>query len=615
MTFGTGNAYATDVLLAQMKFYNQNWGWGWQILLVITVSMCGFGMAGMFRRFLVDPASMIWPSTLINTSLFYALHDHSRSNPEDTNGWTIGRYKWFLIVTGGSFAWYWFPGYIAPFLSVFAFVTWIKPQDPVINQLFGGWTGLSLIPLTFDWTQISGYTLSPLIFPWHALANTLFGVVVFLVIAPIGVHYTNTFYSLYLPISDSASYDNTGQQYNVSRILTPDFELDEAAYKEYSPLFLSTVFSIAYGICFAAISAVVVHAALYHGPLIWSRFRSLNKVDTDVHFRLYSKYREVPFWWYLVLYLVVFGVSLGTVLGYKTTMTWWGYIVAMILAAVFMLPLGIIQGATNVSIGLYVLTEFISSYMLAGRPMATMLFKAYGSVAQAQGISFVSDLKMAQYMKVPPRTVFLAQVVATLWSSVVQVAVINWALGSIDGICEPHQTNHFTCPNAEVYFNTSIVWGVIGAKRIYGVGALYSPYLLFFAIGAICPLVTWLLARKYPRSIWRFVNWPIIFGGSANIPPATPLNYISWGIVGLVFNKWLRDRWRGWWMQYNYLTSAGLDVGLALCTIVIFFALQLPNVDMVDWWGVTAPANTMDTLGTAVVRTVADGETFGPKVW
>lgn len=68
-------------------------------------------------------------------------------------------------------------------------------------------------------------------------------------------------------------------------------------------------------------------------------------------------------------------------------------------------------------------------------------------------------------------------------------------------------------------------------------------------------------------------------------------------------------------MQYNYLTSAGLDVGLALCTIVIFFALQLPNVDMVEWWGVTAPANTMDTLGTAVVRMVADGETFGPAVW
>ena len=39
---------------------------------------------------------------------------------------------------------------VAKFLSVFAFVTWIRPKNVVINQLFGGWTGISLIPITFD---------------------------------------------------------------------------------------------------------------------------------------------------------------------------------------------------------------------------------------------------------------------------------------------------------------------------------------------------------------------------------------------------------------------------------------------------------------------------------
>lgn len=39
---------------------------------------------------------------------------------------------------------------VAKFLSVFAFVTWIRPNSVVINQLFGGTTGLSLIPITFD---------------------------------------------------------------------------------------------------------------------------------------------------------------------------------------------------------------------------------------------------------------------------------------------------------------------------------------------------------------------------------------------------------------------------------------------------------------------------------
>lgn len=28
----------------------------------------------------------------------------------------------------------------------------IKPNNVIVNQLFGGFTGLALIPLTFDWT-------------------------------------------------------------------------------------------------------------------------------------------------------------------------------------------------------------------------------------------------------------------------------------------------------------------------------------------------------------------------------------------------------------------------------------------------------------------------------
>jgi hypothetical protein len=80
------------------------------MLLVITTQMIGFGMAGIVRRFLVWPAAMIWPSNLVNTTLFYTLHDHKPANPHETNGWSIGRYRWFLYVFTASFVWYWFPG-------------------------------------------------------------------------------------------------------------------------------------------------------------------------------------------------------------------------------------------------------------------------------------------------------------------------------------------------------------------------------------------------------------------------------------------------------------------------------------------------------------------------
>ena len=86
-------------------------------------------------------------------------------------------------------------------------------------------------------------------------------------------------------------------------------------------------------------------------------------------------------------------------------------------------------------------------------------------------------------------------------------------------------------------------------------------------------------------------------------------------LVGLTFNYGIRRRFKGWWTQYNYLTSAGLDCGLIICTIVIFFALTLPSVDLPPWWGNVQVFETLDATGMAIRKMVAPGETFGPKVW
>ncbi|KAE8132024.1 OPT oligopeptide transporter protein-domain-containing protein [Aspergillus pseudotamarii] len=611
-SFGGGTAYATDIIVAQRAFYKQRFGWGYELLLCICTQMLGFGFAGFFHRFLVAPAAMIWPSTLINTSIFSALHDRTLPDPRKVAGWTIGRYRMFLYCLIGSFVWYWFPGYIAPFLSVFAWVTWIKPQSPVINQLFGGWTGLSLLPITFDWTQISGFNFSPLISPWHAHANTLIGMVVFYWICTIGLHYSNAYWFKHLPISDSSSYDNLGKEYDVSRILTPEFTFDAAKYKEYSPLFLSTTFALCYGLSFAGVIAVLLHAILFHGKEVLARLKTFRKTEDDIHARLMARFKPVPLWWYGALFLTMMGIGLGVSLGYPTHLSWWAFFIALIMAIVWTLPVGIVQAATNIQLGLNVLTEFVIGYMQPGKPMAMMLFKTFGYISMSQGLYFCQDMKLGHYMKIPPRVTFAAQMVATLWTSIVQIAVMNWALGSIDGVCELNQPNHYTCPNGRVFFNASVIWGVIGPARMFSPGQLYSGLMWFWLAGAALPVLIYLGARIWPRSKIRYLSAPLIFTGAGLIPPATPLNYLSWGIVGFIFNKWIRTRWRGWWMQYNYVLSAGLDVGLTLSTIVIFLCLQLTGTKFPSWWGTRIAANTMDAAGEAVEIT---GEKFGPATW
>lgn len=218
-------------------------------------------------------------------------------------------------------------------------------------------------------------------------------------------------------------------------------------------------------------------------------------------------------------------------------------------------------------------------------------------------------------MKLPPRVTFAAQMIAALWSSVVQIAVMNWGLATIKDVCSETQADNYSCPNGRVFYQASVIWGLIGPQRIFSPGQLYSGLMWFWLAGAILPVLIYIGARMYPKSQIRFLNAPLIFGGAGLIPPATPLNYLTWGIVGIIFNKYIRDRWRGWWMHYNYVLSAGLDVGLDLCTILIFLTLDLTSTSFPTWWGTSITGTTMDMAGTAVQKILPSGQTFGPKSW
>lgn len=99
-----------------------------------------------------------------------------------------------------------------------------------MNNLFGMSTGLGYLPTTFDWSQVA-YNGSPLVVPFWAQANVFAGwVVIFALVAPI-LYYTNTWSTSYLPLSGSDVYDNTGNVYNVTKIVDTSGNFMVDAYK------------------------------------------------------------------------------------------------------------------------------------------------------------------------------------------------------------------------------------------------------------------------------------------------------------------------------------------------------------------------------------------------
>ncbi|KII91025.1 hypothetical protein PLICRDRAFT_28874 [Plicaturopsis crispa FD-325 SS-3] len=614
---GAGSAYATDVVAVQRVYYNQTYNFSYQWMIVMSTQLIGFSIGGIAKRFLVAPPSMIWPANLVTCALFNTLHAQDYGGVGTRGG--ISRERFYFYGFIASACWYIMPGYLFTALSFFNWVCWIAPNNVPLNAMFGYTHGMGMSVLTFDWSQIA-YIGSPLATPWWAEANVFGGFVFFFwFLTPI-LYFTNVWNSKYMPISSRGSYDNTGAPYDVSLITNADSSLNITAYEAYSPLFLSTTFAVSYGLSFASMTATITHAFLYFRKQIYSQARKSMNEQPDIHARLMSKYQQVPEWWYATIFVTMFVFGIISIELWHTQFPVWAFVLALIIAFVYVIPIGMIQAITNQQVGLNVITELIVGYALPGRPIAMMMFKTWGYITMAQALTFTSDFKLGHYMKIPPRSMFWAQVVATIIAGTVQLGVQAWMFTNIPDMCSPDQKDGFICPSTEVFGTASIIWGVVGPQRQFSKGQVYYSLMFFFLVGFLAPVFTYLVTLKWPNSVIRYINFPVIFSGTGYIPPASAVNYVPWAAVGFVFQYVIRRRHFSWWTKYNYILSAALDSGLAISIILIFFCLQYPKNGTIGltnvqvWWGNTVWANTADALGTPMY-TVADGSFFGPSKW
>ncbi|KAG8748166.1 hypothetical protein FRC10_008899 [Ceratobasidium sp. 414] len=606
--------YAMNVMIVSEHYYNIRLGPGFNICLMLATQLTGFGLAGICRRFLVWPASMIWPQNLVVCTLLNTLHAE-----DDESGQGMTRYRFFIWVSIAAFAYQFLPGLLFTALSTFSYICWFRPRDIKLNQLFGVSSGLGMGVLTFDWSQIS-YIGSPLMVPWWAEVHVMIGFVLFYwIIVPI-LYYTNTWNFAYLPISSSRPFDRFGQPYNVSRVIDlGTYHLNETAYENYSDLYLTSTYAITYLIAFAICTAIIVHTILYHGPALLNGIKNVKIEEDDVHAKLMRAYPEVPDWWYMVVVALFFALAMVTVLVWDTGMPWWGIPFSLVLPVIYTVPVAYVYAMTGQGVGINLIAEIIPGSLIPGRPLPNMIFKAYAVQTMGEAITFVQDLKLGHYIKVAPRATFIVQMVATTTSALVQIGVKEWMFANVKDLCSPKQPQHLTCPHNQVYFTASAVWGLIGPQRQFGKGETYHPELYALAFGALIPIPFWLWKRKFPQSRLKYVNMPVLLNGPTWIPPATGINYSSWFVVGFLFQYVIRKRNFRWWSKFNYALSAALDsaklgadagvAGSFIALIFIFFTIQFPKGDdaTINWWGNNVFTNTADYDNVPLIQPPTEG--------
>ncbi|EHK46924.1 uncharacterized protein TrAtP1_010472 [Trichoderma atroviride] len=622
--------YTNNIIWVQYlpQYFNQPYAShvAYQLLIALATNFIGYGMAGICRRFLVYPSYCVWPASLVTIALNKAFHNETNAPVEGPFGkkWKVSRIKFFYIMFGAMFVWFWFPNYIFTALSRFNWMSWIAPHNRDLNVITGINHGLGVNPFpTFDWNVLLWDSADPLMVPFYSTLNRFFGVFISFWVV-LAFWYSNVYDTGYLPINSNRVYDHFGKLYNISRAVDDRGLFHAAEYKEYSPPFLSAGNIVIYMFFFGIYTSTLTYAVLYHRHEIVMGFKSLfasfrkkNPIKDervlDVHNRLMKAYPEVPEWWYLICLLIAIALGIAGIAGWDTNTSPGVVFYGLALCIVFVIPVGIIKAMTGIEVTLNVLAEFIGGSFVDGNALAMNYFKSFGYVTCAHAVWFCNDLKLAHYVKIPPRQTFIAQIIATFISTIICTGVLNFQMKSITGVCTPDAQFKLTCPGVNTFFTASVLWGTVGPQKVFGQNGQYTEILVGFPLGIVVVFFFWGLNKKFPQWSWTRQIHPvaIMYGGIVWAPynmsyvwPSVPIAWISW--------VYLKTRFVSFWSKYNFVLSAAWSCGIAISGIIIFFALQYTDVKF-NWWG--NMASDMGCEGRAcTLKHLAPGEYFGPRI-
>lgn len=617
--------YASSFITIQKLdiFYGESFvSFGYQILLVLASNFMGFGLAGIFRKFVIYPVTSIWPTILPTLALNKALVQPEKK--EKIHGWTISRYYFFIAVFVFSFLWFWVPDYLFTALSTFNWLTWIAPDNFNLAAITGMQSGLGLNPVsTFDWNIMSLNT--PLAVPFFAQLNNYFGMVLgFFVI--VGLWWSNYKWTGYLPINSNSIFTNTGDYYAVRSVLTDDGKLDQEKYEKVGPPFYTAANLVTYGAFFAVYPLNVVYVLLTDWKRLWfaicamAKSMNLKKKTSaydgfnDPFSRSMTKYKEVPEWVFIIVLLISIVFSIICVKCFPLNTPVWTIFFALGMNFVFLLPFCVVYSTTGTAVSINVLLELIIGYALPGNGTALNFVKTLGTNIDAQAENYITNQKQAHYLRIPPRALFRVQIISSIVYSFVCVGILNLAINTIEDYCTPHQKQKFSCPNSTTFYSASVLWGVIGPKKVFG--HLYPVLQWCFLIGFLLAFPCWAL-RKWGRRtiVGKYFHPVVAVFGFIQYAPYNLSYYTPGMILSFFFMYVIRKRMTAWWEKYNYILSGGLDAGVAFSSIIIFFAVQY-HAKNIDWWGNTVNTKGLDYVAPARLNatTQAPDGYFGPRI-
>ncbi|GJJ10751.1 hypothetical protein Clacol_004979 [Clathrus columnatus] len=579
-TTAANGSTAVGNFAVQRLFYDSKVNATTAVLATFSTACFGYGIVGLLRPLTVYPAEMVYWTNLPTVAVFQTLHFDKTQ--------TSKRLKVFWATVTGAAAYEVIPSYMFPWLNGVSIpcLASLKASDFVrmtFTNLFGGAQaneGLGLLSLSFDWQYItSTYMSLPLVQQW----NSWIGLGLCYV-GMLAIYYSNAFQSLSFPFISTDLFNANGTLYNQTAVFGSNFELNQTAYNIEGRPFLSGSFVWSSMTGNWAIGGLIAHTICFYSGYIRDSIKRVrsNTLD-DRHYIAMKKYKEAPWWWYLILLVLAFFAG-------DTTLPWWGYIIALTLG-VFVAPFSnVLFARLGNGIATNGLMKMVAGALHPGRPVANLYFSMWSHDVIATSILLAGDLKLGQYLKIPPRVMVLTQIWGTILGCFVNYAVMTPIVSNQrEVLLSPVGTNVWSGQSVQSLNTAAITWSLAG--QLYSASGPYVWVPIGLVIGMIPTFIQWLIWKRWPKigpvEVDKIVL-PVIYQYMGWLTAGLNSTILSTILVGIISQVWIRRRHPGWYRKFNYLVGGALDGGAQTMIFILTFAVfgaSGVSRPFPTWWG------------------------------
>ena len=271
---------------------------------------------------------------------------------------------------------------------------------------------MGFLSICFDWNYIAGFG-SPLWMPLQTLVNSFIGYLGGIILS-MALYYGNVWRAQDFPFMAQLLYDGKSTptsyvEYNETAIMNPDFTVNNKAIDEAGLPHLTATYVNYLITSNAGLTATLVHMLLWNYAEVslgwsWITLSTLKKAfrpstyffwrqtgsrteeektklrddpTIDPHYKLMLDYDEVPNSWYFLVFAASFIVGMTCLYVMKSTLPWWGFIMAVIFLVIFLIFFGAQYAITGFGFNLQPIFQMLAGYMFPGRPLGKALYHSF----------------------------------------------------------------------------------------------------------------------------------------------------------------------------------------------------------------------------------------------